>query len=152
MGDIPQLHAFIVHFPIALFVFYTVIEIWEAFSKNQSFGITQLVLLGFIAAAAVLAALTGNQAEQIASQAAETISNYPKELVELHESFATYTIWYFILLFGLRFYFVVKKKFEGKIKYAFAALALAGCVLVLTTGKLGGDLVYKYGIGTSLFN
>ena len=151
MEALAELHPFFVHFPIALFLFYALVETWGAFSKKEYFGNSALILLLLVVITSVLAALTGNQAEAIISEFVESNTSIPKELIEQHETFATLSIWYFILLLGLRFYFVVKKKFEGKIKYIFIVLAIIGCGLILVTGKLGGDLVFKYGVGTPLF-
>ncbi len=152
MEVLAELHPFFVHFPIALFLFYALVETWGAFSKKEYFGNTAMILLLLVVVTSVLAALTGNQAEAIILDIAENNVIIPNELIEEHENFATFSIWYFILLLALRFYFVIKKKFDGKIKYIFVVLAFIGCGLILVTGKLGGDLVFKYGIGTPLFN
>jgi uncharacterized membrane protein len=152
MEVLAELHPFFVHFPIALFVFYAMIEIWSAFSKKELFGKTAMILLFAVVVTAVLAALTGNQAEAAAAEIVNESVAFPKEMIEQHESFATYSIWFFIFLLALRFYFFIKKKLSGNIKYLFAVLAIVGCILILITGKLGGDLVYKYGVGTPLFN
>jgi uncharacterized membrane protein len=152
MEVLAELHPFFVHFPIALFLFYALVETWGAFSKKEYFGNTAMILLLLVVVTSVLAALTGNQAEAIILDIAENNVIIPNELLEEHETFATYSIWYFILLLALRFYFVIKKKFDGKIKYIFVVLAFIGCGLILVTGKLGGDLVFKYGVGTPLFN
>jgi uncharacterized membrane protein len=151
MEILSELHPFFVHFPIALFTFYAFIEIWNVFSKKEMFGNMAMVLLLIVVVAAVLAALTGNQAAAAAAEIVTDAAVYPEELIEQHESFSTYSIWYFIFLLALRFYFFIKKKITANIKYMFAALAIIGCILILVTGKLGGDLVYKYGVGTSLF-
>lgn len=152
MEVLAELHPFFVHFPIALFLFYALVETWGAFSKKEYFGNTAMILLLLVVVTSVLAALTGNQAEAIILDIAENNVIIPNELIEEHENFATFSIWYFIFLLALRFYFVIKKKFDGKIKYIFVVLAFIGCGLILVTGKLGGDLVFKYGIGTPLFN
>jgi uncharacterized membrane protein len=150
MEALAELHPFFVHFPIALFIFYAMIETWGVFSKKDIFGNTAIVLLLFILITSIFAAVTGNQSESIAAKLAESNSAVPMELIEQHETFATISIWYFLLVLIFRFYLVIKKKFEGNIKYLFILLAIIGCVLIFITGKLGGDLVYKYGVGTQL--
>ena len=152
MEAVAELHPFFVHFPIALFLFYALVESWSAFTKKEYFGNSALILLLLVVVTSVLSALTGNQAEAIISEFAGNNAYIPNELIEQHETFATLSIFYFILMLGLRFYFVAKKKFEGKIRYLFVVLALIGCVLILITGKLGGDLVFKYGVGTPYIN
>jgi uncharacterized membrane protein len=59
-------------------------------------------------------------------------------------------LWYFSALLVLRTIFTLRKKFSGKIKLIIVLLALIGGLLVYQTGELGGNLVYKYGIGTKL--
>jgi uncharacterized membrane protein len=50
----------------------------------------------------------------------------------------------------IRIYFTIRKKFEGIVTYIFIFLGLAGCILVYITGTLGGELVFRHGIGTQL--
>jgi uncharacterized membrane protein len=45
---------------------------------------------------------------------------------------------------------VLKKKFKGILQYLFIPLVLIGCFLIYETGDRGGELVYKYGIGTEI--
>jgi uncharacterized membrane protein len=93
--------------------------------------------------------LTGNQA-QAAAKLLFKNSGEINEIIELHEEYATITLFYFSALLILRSYLVLKKKFVGNIQYIFIALGLIGCYLIYTTGIHGGELVFKYGIGTKL--
>ncbi len=150
MEFIAELHPKVVHFPVALLITYTLFEILGAFLKREFISKAALVILFLGIITAVLAVLTGNQADQLARSLAEKGAAYPKDLIEQHELFATLTIWYFFALMILRTYFVIKKKFENKVKYLFAVLAIIGSVFVYKAGDYGGELVYKHGIGTDL--
>jgi uncharacterized membrane protein len=146
-----ELHPLIVHFPIALLSLYIVLEILTYFIKQDSLNhfTTWILLAGIIMA--VNAVLTGNQAEQVASP---YLGNTPglKEAVETHEEFATFTLWYFLFLLVVRYFLMQKKKMTRLFKSVLIILALCGGILIFQTGITGGALVYKYGVGTELFN
>ena len=152
MNFMAELHPLIVHFPIALLSLYIVLEIITYFIKQDSLNnfTTWILLFGIVTA--VNAVLTGNQAEQAASSVMNNASAIIEAAVEDHEEFATYTLWYFLALLVIRYYLLQKKKMTKLFKSILIILALCGGILIFQTGITGGTLVYKYGVGTELFN
>lgn len=150
MEFLAQLHPKIIHFPIALFILYFLFETSGVLLKKEFLIKSALIVLILAILFSVLSVLTGNQAYEIVKQRQTDAALY-KDLIEQHELFATITLWYFFAVLFLRIYFLVKKEFVGKIQYLFIVLGLIGSLLIFLTGTYGGDLVFKYGIGTKLF-
>lgn len=143
-------HPIIIHFPIVLFLLYALFEISGVLFKKEYLikGAFIILILGVVSA--VIAVLTGNQAEELAESLIKVIPSGLEEAIEAHEEWATFTLWYFFIVLAGRTYFTVKKKFTGKLKYIFALLSLIGIFFIFQTGYYGGELVYKHGIGTQL--
>lgn len=150
MEFLAQLHPRIIHFPIALFILYFLFETSGVLLKKEFLIKSALIVLILAIFFSVLSVLTGNQAYEIVKQRQTDAALY-KDLIEQHELFATITLWYFFFVMFLRIYFLVKRKFVGKLNYLFILLGLIGSILIFLTGSYGGDLVFKYGIGTKLF-
>ena len=149
MEILAGLHPRLVHFPIAFFVLYFLLETAGVMLKKEFLTKAAYIVLGLGILSALAAVLTGNQAHEVAKNLIANNSS-AKQLVESHETFATYSLWYFAALFFYRTYLVVKKKFSEKFQFLFILLSLLGCVLILLAGYYGGDLVINYGIGTKL--
>ncbi len=152
MEFLGSLHPKIIHFPIALFIVYTFLEIVGLVFKKDIFTKAAFIILILGVLGALAAVLTGNQAEEVW----KNWTGASKNLLDEHETFATITLWYFFALLILRTIFVInveiKNKFidhAAKMKIAFVILALAGCYFVYETGEHGGKMVYKHGVGVS---
>ncbi len=153
MDFLGNLHPKIIHFPIALFIIYALLETVGFIFKKEVFTKAAYIILVLGIVGAFGAVLTGHQAEE----AWRNWTSESKFFLEEHETYATITLWYFFGLAILRTMFVInveiKKKFIKhvmKMKIGFVVLALIGCYFVYETGEHGGKLVYKYGIGTSV--
>ena len=147
MELLSKIHPYIVHFPIALFTVYTLLEIIALFLKNENFSKMIMIILGFGVLFSILAVLTGNSA---ASAGRGAVSPEVLKMIETHESLATITLFYYAALLFLRFYFILKRKSGSLIKYSFLALVLIGNIFIYLTGYYGGELVFKHGVGTQL--
>ncbi|MBS3945987.1 MAG: DUF2231 domain-containing protein [Melioribacter sp.] len=150
MEFLAELHPKIIHFPIAFFILYFLFESSGIILKKEFLLKSALIILILAIISSVLAVLTGNQAYEIVKQR-QTDTLLYKDVISQHELFATITLWYFMSVMFLRIYFVVKKKFVGKNQYLFIVLGLIGSLLIFLTGSYGGELVFKYGIGTKIF-
>lgn len=150
MEFLAQLHPKIIHFPIAFFILYFLFESSGIILKKEFLLKSALIILILAIIFSVLAVLTGNQAYEILKERQTDTAIY-KDVINQHELFATITLWYFIGVMFLRIYFVVKKKFVSRNQYLFIVLGLIGSLLIIITGSYGGDLVFKYGIGTKIF-
>jgi uncharacterized membrane protein len=145
-----ELHPRIVHFPIAFFILYFFFESFGVILKKDFLSKAAFLILIVGVLTALLAVLSGNQA-QAAARLLFANGNDLNKLIELHEEYATLTLFYFSAVLFLRIYLVIKKKLDGNWQYLFILLGLIGCYLIYTTGIHGGDLVFKHGIGTQLF-
>ena len=115
MEFLADIHTKVVHFPIALLVTYSLLEIVGiVFSKKlfiQSAYI--LLILGIIGI--FISVLTGNQAFEDYQYWNDASNNIFKS----HQFYANITTWFFVFLALLRTFLVVKKKFHGVMKYLF---------------------------------
>lgn len=155
MEFLASMHPVAVHFPIVLFILYTLFEAAGILLKKDFLSNSAYVILVLAIIASLAAVLTGDQALKIAelinrNNLKAGSSGIPLGIVQKHEDFATITLWYFVALLVIRVVLKVKKKFTGFYKYAVLIIAFAGTLLVLKTGELGGELVYKHGVGTEL--
>ena len=151
MEFLAELHPRIVHFPVALFILYFFLEASGILLKKNYLSKTAYIILIAGIVTAVTAVLTGNQAHEAAKMILKEKNNLLNRMIEQHEQNATITLWYFFAILILRTYFISKKKFESNWKYIFIPIGLVGCYLIYITGIHGGELVFKYGIGTQLF-
>lgn len=157
-----NLHPKFVHFPIAFFLLYTVLECIYAATGREFFSKTAHVLLTLGVIGSLLTLFTGDQA---ALAAGEVLKNAPEKmkieiqsLIDLHNDAATMLVWVFTGLLVYRSWFfiqtAVKKKTLARhkmITLSFVIIALIGCVFLYQTSLQGGNLVYKYGVGSELF-
>ncbi len=148
MDFLAQLHPKIVHFPIALLSLYIFLEVIGILFKKDFFSKTAHLVLFFGVISALIAILTGNQAEDVAHAWSKLGANINLDAIETHSTYANITLWYFTGLLIIRTFLSIKKKFIGTIKYIIAVLAIIGFFFIYQTGNYGGKLVYEYGIGT----
>ncbi len=150
MEFLASLHPKIIHFPIVLFIIYTLFEFLGAVTKKDFFSKSAHLLLFLGVLGAIAAVLTGNQAADVASSWEKQGAIIQFHAISEHEDLANITLWFFAALLVLRTATVLKKKFTGYVKYIFVVAAIVGCYFVYETGEHGGKLVYKYGLGTEL--
>lgn len=149
-----NIHPIIVHFPVALLFVYAVLKILpvQKWFPTIAWRQIQNTFLFFGVVSAFVATSTGELAQELSSPR--------RDLVEMHETFASMTVWFFsLILVG-----EILKALEGKIisniniswlknlllnitklltNKSFAiVLALFGLVAVVVTGLLGGVMVY----------
>lgn len=140
--DFGSFHPLLVHFPIALLIaallFDAITWVWKRESFTEAgFGIQVLAVLG-----AVVAVLSGNQAE-------EAVEHLPgiHEVLELHERLGQVLLWAGLAVIALRI-FMRWRRWEGRgAKGVLVVLSLGLAVLVGVTGFYGGRLVYEFGAG-----
>ena len=142
-----DIHPKVVHFPVALLTTYSLLEIIGIAFNKEFISKTALLIFCLGVVTAFFAVLTGNQAATEFSFWNEK-SN---ALLNEHQTYATYLLWFSAIICGLRIFIVLKKKFSGFTKYLFILFAVVILFLVYETGMHGGDLVKKYGIGTDMF-
>lgn len=151
MESIASLHPKIVHFAIALLLTYVLLEfLYLIFKKDfLNKSATLILFLGVLGALGSL--LTGNQAYHYAESLFDKYDvKIPLGLIDEHEEYATWTLYWFLGILIIRFFLNLKNKFKGWVQVAVFILSLVGVFLVYETGEHGGELVYKHGVGTKV--
>lgn len=143
---IAGLHPEIVHFPVALLSTYVVLEIIGLVFNKSFFSNNALLLLCFGVVSAFFAVISGNEA----FSAFQNWTEDSKKLLAEHQNYATILLWFSLFVCAARLFLVIKKKFTGLKKFIFIPLALIVLFLVYETGRHGGKLVSKFGVGTEL--
>ena len=141
-------HSKVVHFPIALLTVYSLLEIFGIVFKREFISKSALLILCLGVVAAFFAVLTGNQA----AEEFNFVNEASGAVFSEHQNYATYLLWFSVILCGLRIFVVIKKKFDGLTKYVFIIFALLMLFFVYQTGMIGGELVKKYRVGTEVIN
>jgi len=141
-----ELHPKIVHFPIALLSIYAMLEIAGILLKKESVNKCALLLLCLGVAASFFAVLSGNDA----FSAFQLWTKESTDVLNEHQKYATFLLWFSLIICALRFFLTLKKKFKGYKKFVFLIFSLIILFLVYQTGEHGGKLVAKFGIGTEL--
>jgi uncharacterized membrane protein len=149
MEFIARFHPIVVHFPIALFIVYSLLEVLSLYFKEKNYERIIMIILGIGLLFAVWGVMTGDKALEIAQH---HLTQQQLEIASAHESFATTSLFYYAALFFIKFFLLVKKKFEGIVKYVYLAMVIIGIIFIYLTGYYGGQLVFDYGVGTKLFN
>lgn len=148
MDFLGRFHPIVVHFPIALFVLYFLLELISLYFKEKNFERIIMLVLGIGLLFAVWGVMTGDKALDLSKHLMNPVQ---LETAETHETFATISAFYFAGLFFLKFFLLTKRKFEGVVKYIYLTMVFIGNIFIYLTGYYGGQLVFKYGIGTELF-
>ena len=141
-----DIHPKVVHFPVALLITYSLLEIIGIAFNKEFISKSALLILCLGVVTAFFAVLTGNQA----ASEFDFWNEKSNALLNEHQTYATYLLWFSAIICGLRIFVVLKKKFTGIFKYIFILIALIMIIIVYQTGMHGGDLVKKFGVGTEL--
>ncbi|MBL7960612.1 DUF2231 domain-containing protein [bacterium] len=134
-----NVHPMLIHFPIALFLTAIVFELVSFARKNESFNNTASKLFILSAVAFIAAAITGLLAENSVVHSEEA-----HHIMLDHKLFQLIAAGISIAIALLVFFF------EKNTRIVRLILAIF-CVGFMTYGSyLGGELVYRFGVGTSL--
>jgi uncharacterized membrane protein len=145
MGFIPDpLHPALVHFPIALSLVAVLFDFVSRHPRARRLEPAGGVLMGLAALGGIAATLTGQLAEEEA-----VVPRAARALVDRHEELGEIAMWVLIAVALVRLALAWRGAFKGLIAWGYLALALAAAVLVGYQGMLGGELVFRHGIGTA---
>lgn len=148
MEFLADLHTKIVHFPIALLVTYSLLELIGIVFNKKLFNQSAYIILIIGIIGIFISVLTGNQAYESYQYWNEASSN----IFNSHQYYANITTWFFVFLTSLRTILLVKKKFNGVFKYSFILLAAIGIYFIYKTAEYGGEMINKFGVGTEYKN
>jgi uncharacterized membrane protein len=143
-------HPRVIHFAVAFISIYPLFELLALLFKKEYLDKAAHLILFIAVLSAVGAVLTGNQAEKVASLWEEQGAIIPFGEINEHSEYANITLWFFTAILLLRTLFVIRKKYSGAFRYLIVVLAFVGLYFVYETAEHGGNLVYKYGVGTEL--
>jgi len=135
-------HPMLVHFPIALFTTFILLEIiWMVSGKEWVKNSSVLTL--FLGLVLVIPTILSGEAS---AENLEKISHL-ESLIESHETFAKLTGITFLIAFIVKVILIRTKKLNVKSNLIVIAISLIGLYFLIQTGLKGGELVYKHGAG-----
>jgi uncharacterized membrane protein len=146
MEFLANMHPRIVHFPIAFLMLYPLMELIFLFTRKDFFSKSAMLFLAIGVIGSFFAVLSGNQAFEL-------INNWTtleKEIFHTHQTFANLTVWYFVILLTVRYFFFVKKKLNSIIISVIFVLSLIGFYFVFQAGYYGGKLAEQILIVSTL--
>jgi len=133
------LHPFFVHFPIAILVVAALFDLYGVIRNIQRHTWTAHALQLMAGAAAIFAAISGNLAKTLIV-AQEALHLSVSESFSRHITLGNATVWIIILVAVGRTFAVLEKKEWAVRGWIFPLLSLGLAVLILITGRLGGEL------------
>lgn len=143
----PNIHPLIIHFPIVLLLLAVLLHLTALIIWTLPWLRTitlSVFILGFLTL--ILTYLSGRQAADSVSIPTVAINTLSK-----HADLALWTLIYFgvltVLHLGIKFLKVYDRKSISIVLFVLGSL---GLVLIVRTADLGGQLVYKYGVGVQV--
>ncbi|WP_456383299.1 DUF2231 domain-containing protein [Persephonella sp.] len=143
MEFLAEFHPPVVHFAIALVIMGVLFDIAGFVFKKESLKHAGFwsIMVGVVAVWG--AAITGHQAEELVEHAIEGTKAY--EILEEHEELGEVLPWVVSALGFFRLFLFFKENNLLFIGYLIAGLIVSGAIGL--QGRIGGKLVYEYGVG-----
>ncbi|NPA16998.1 MAG: DUF2231 domain-containing protein [Aquificae bacterium] len=143
MEFLAEFHPPVVHFAIALVIMGVLFDIAGFVLRKESLKHAGFwsIMVGVVAVWG--AAITGHQAEELVEHAIEGTKAY--EILEEHEELGEILPWVVSALGFFRLFLFFKENNLLFIGYLIAGLIVSGAIGL--QGRIGGKLVYEYGVG-----
>lgn len=148
------LHPAVVHFPIVLILLGALAALLALRARPPWLALVATVLLGLGSLGAAAARFTGEEAEE---QAKATLTDESEILVEHHEEWATRTLAWAVAatIAGILAMLASRRNrpassWPDVLRLLSVLLAIAASYAVIRTGHLGGEMVYRRGIGVQV--
>jgi uncharacterized membrane protein len=136
----PNLHPFLVHFPLALYLTGFLFDVIGLLRKNESFVRTGWYLAAAAFIGGLLAAGSGLYAKGSVAVPAAAQDSF-----DSHEQLAFLAI---TAMTGVAFWRLRSRGgIPVRLRWAYLLLALLAAGLLTATGLLGGSLVFEFGVG-----
>jgi len=136
------IHPVVVHFPLALLSASVLFDLLARRWRRESFQETGFYVLIAGLLGAVVAVVTGGLAEDAVKH-----RGVPHAALEVHETLAYATLYFFIGLLALRL--LMRWKLIREMPLLYLVMGVVGILILAATGYFGGSLVYDYGAGVS---
>ncbi|MCC5941148.1 MAG: hypothetical protein LAT80_02310 [Balneolaceae bacterium] len=139
---IPNIHPFVVHFPIALIVLAVLFDAARLFFRQHDWLEKATLALYATGSVGLIAAfLSGREAVETVSVTGDAVP-----VVTSHEDWALYTLIYFLVFTAIRFVNWWKQLEKGFVLPVLVVFAIGGTGMLWYTGEQGAKLVYKHGV------
>ena len=140
LADMANVHPLLVHFPIALLSSFLVLEILAALSKSERMHVASSWMLYVGTLGAVATVIAG-------FMAASTVPHggAAHEIIASHKSLGLSVLVLAVVLTCWRLMY--KKRLSGMASVLNLMLAVIMVGLLIKGADLGGQMVYKYGVG-----
>ncbi|RUM56820.1 MAG: hypothetical protein DSY60_06080 [Persephonella sp.] len=143
MEFLGELHPPIVHFAIALVIVSVIFDFFGLILKKDSLKNAGFWTLVVGAIAVIGAFITGHQAEELVEKAIEGTETYKR--LEIHETVGNFVLGAVLLLTAFRVF--VNKKSDIRLMGIYLLLGFLVISVVGLQGRIGGKLVYEFGVG-----
>ena len=145
MSFLPEpLHPAVIHFPIALTMVALLLDLVSRHRRASPLEAGGALLMALAALGGIVATLTGQAAEEEA-----VVPRAAKALLERHEELGELAMWVLVVVAVVRLALAWRGAFRGVLAWLYLALALAAAAVVGYQGYLGGELVFRHGVGTA---
>jgi uncharacterized membrane protein len=145
MGFLPDpLHPALIHFPIVLTLVGLLLDALSRSRRGRPLEPAGVVVMALAAVSAVVAVLSGDEARDEAVVPAAAAA-----LVSRHEQLGELVMWLLIAVAVLRIVLAARGWFSGTVAVVYLLLATAVAAAVVYQGHLGGQMVFRYGVGTA---
>jgi len=138
-------HPLVVHFPLALLLVSAAAALWGTLRRAESAAAFARALLYLGTLACAVAVVTGFLAAQSVTRVQRAL-----DTVSEHQNFAYALLALACLLSGWAFVAAHRLRRAPGPRALWLAGQLALATLVVLTGKEGGELVHRFGVGTAL--
>ena len=132
------LHPLIVHFPIALLIVGTIVEIF-ALKYKEKLSVTGTILLTVGLITGIVSYLTGDSAEHFAEMHFGEVEG----LIHQHEEMAELSLIAFGIATVLKWITMFTPKFKKALLALVIVFSIGGSIALGITGHLGGKIVYE---------
>ena len=138
-----HLHPATATLPFSVFILALGLEVWQRFHPNKDYSLLVSILLWSAFGGITLAFLTGYYAADTSNQSFEV----PESDIIFHHRISRVTLILIGLSVGLNFIYTRAKTKSNLLNYAYVSLLWVTLGLLLFTGYLGGELVFRHGAG-----